>query len=394
MFILLLLLLLPSKSFYVFFPLAWLCLTIYLRGKIILGKEVCLSVLVIGMLIVFSLIRMLYFQTSLYPDLKEISKFLSIPLFLMLGNNMKERFYKDFFYASLLFSIINLGVVFLQYTQLSSGISEYLFSIFNLEGTRDLVFPKSIIHLRAIGLSPGPGEQGTLNGVLLLYFLFMKLYKKEKYSFLGIFCTVLQVLLCQSRTALVGLGVSLFFILLINSFKEKRIIRNISIKLLFIAALLIFLFLHLFSSYFLYFNLLFEQGTNLSSFEGRKDIWIFLLSVIENNWMLLPIGYGRSAFPEQSVFDNEYIYFFVIQGVIISVIFYFSVFYFILKTMINWRSVIWVKKYICSILIMGLVSGFGLLFFTEPKISIVVLLFINYSLILKKQCKISPSFAY
>lgn len=382
--LLLLLLLIPTKSFYIFFPLAWLFLIIYFRGKIILDKKVWLSIFLIWALIIVALIRMFYFQTFSFTDIKEISKFLSIPLILMLRNNMKARFYKDFFYAALFFSLINLIVVILQYTQLTPGITELLFSIFNLDEMRDLVFPKSIIHLRAIGLSPGPGEQGTLNGVLFLYFLFMKLYKNEKYSVLGMFCTISQVMLCQSRTALLGLGGALFIILVMNSLREKGRIKKLSVKLLFISTLLVIVFLLLFSSYFLYFNLLLERGTDLSSFEGRKDIWMFLLSIIENNEFLLPLGYGRAAFPGQSVFDNEYIYFFIVHGLVLTFIFYSFISYFMSKTMINWKNTIWVNKYIFSILMMGLVCSFGLLFFTEPKMSIIILLFSVYSLNFEK----------
>jgi O-antigen ligase len=246
-----------------------------------------------------------------------------------------------------------------------------------LEGTRSVVFSKSTTLFRATGLCPGMGELGTLSAVFFLYYAIFFVQKVNIYkSLTGMVLSSILIILSQSRTSLIGFGVALFVLLTLLCINRKRYIRKRSAMLIMLSIIILIIVVIFFSSYIHYFKLFFEHGTELSSFEGRKDIWRNLLSIVYEIPILLPFGYGRLAFPDQSVFDNEYIYFFIIQGVFISLLFYGILFLSVFRYLMNWKYLDGIKPLIISILIMGLVCSIGLFFFTEPVKSIITTLLV------------------
>jgi O-antigen ligase len=304
-------------------------------------------------------------------------KVVPVVLILALRKNITPKFFIDLFYAAIWFTLLNFIVTILQYSQLFPVLSDFLFRFYNLEGTRNLVFSNSKTLFRAAGLCPGMGELGTLNAIFFLYFAIFFALKKHTYtSVIGMLLTYILIILSQSRTSLIGFGIAIFVLLANLGINKVKYIRKRSAVMIISVFIVCSITITYFLSYIHYFKLFIEQGLELSSFDGRQNIWRKLFAVIDENPDLLPLGYGRLSFPGQSVFDNEYIYMFVIQGIFVFLLFYGIIFSLTFKYLINWKHLDGIKPLILSILVMGLVCSLGLLFFTEPVKSIIVTLLI------------------
>jgi len=158
---------------------------------------------------------------------------------------------------------------------------------------------------RMVGLAGNP----NINALVFLFFSIVFLpINQRKNTLLWFFIAVLMVFLCQSRTAILGLGA----ILLVAGFlmKEHFTIRKWTILLLGISVvyLLSWAMATNFFRYSLYSNNLFNGHIlQTGSARGRWEVWTLLGEMILQKPLL---GYGgnKAYFYAQKIYsENEYI---------------------------------------------------------------------------------------
>jgi hypothetical protein len=218
-------------------------------------------------------------------------------------------------------------------------------------------------NVRAIGFSPGIGQQGVIFFTISIYSWITYFNNKNNLNLTYLILSSLILLLSQSKTAFVGY---LLFIIIDLIFFRKTNFKHLKISAL------IFTTVFLFNKIVVYFKEYNDLFRNLwsSSLDFRIQNWMnFVYPMIENPINLIT-GIGRNFFSnsglKSSVFDNDYIYVFVNFGIVGLVIFFLFI-----------NKIIYENYNYRHFIFSGLVIGLALNFYFEPKSFILILLILK-----------------
>lgn len=373
-------LLIPSKSYYLFFTslVIWVLLFLFTCRPILSTY----SKILLCFILFISVSASLRFIVSLEPNIRDfIEAFRFVPLLLVLlfRNKLNNIHQGNFINAFLIYAVIDAVVSFLQFT--NNGLFSIVLGIARVYNADHHVESSLVLTHRTLGLSTGPGDHGSLMLMLLCYFISMlvtaKTVSKWKCT-LGILFTCFSLVTSQSRTAFLALVVVIT--LLIGIF---LVLGNLRKRLY---AILVILVLLGFSGYvftllqeYQYLFSLFLHGTEINSYRLREEKWAYFFSLaIENPWMVFS-GFGKEYFgADSAAMDSDYVYVFLVYGIIVFFAFACTLLRCFYKLLIKGR--IFNNPFDMAILLIlsgGLILSLTSSFFTDPRISSIVgLLFI------------------
>jgi len=377
----LLFLLVPQKNYFITFSGYIFIVAIYVmlyvirfkKSPFILRKSLYVFFALLIMLFCFTLLRFYSYQSaqSGLKDFIDLVRFL--PLFIILLILPKEYNIKKMYSAFLLFFIIDLSVSLLQFFKIQLfGIRDFIFNLYNLEPLAVWIYSYPIV--RTPGIFPGFGEHGTFLGLFLFFTTYIYSITSKKIYILYIFIALMLQFITQSRSALFGLFLSFFIISILQyiyaKFLDKMKILFFGMSLL----ILLILIIGINKDELFYIYSIYEDGFQSSSLTARQDYWNYFISFLANNPLLIIIGAGREIVGSaNSVYDNDMVFMFVTYGAIFSILFY-SVFLRIIFLMLLRRTSIEHLLVVRSVLFL-LISGYGLITYTQPINLIILMIF-------------------
>lgn len=249
-----------------------------------------------------------------YFEIYKLIKFVMLILFFSLLDyrTFAQQWFKPIFLVLVTVNLLHFFNVF--------GINTFLYDIFggiHLEyfGLNSLKEPAT---KRMIGLATNPNINAVVFAFFGLYFLPLKFDSRKLFWFTG---AILLMLLCQSRTSIVALGIVLLAILVfrLSDWNVKRwgIVVGSLIGLYLLAWALT-------TNFFTYQS--YSNNVVSNSAMGRLETWAYLFDMIKER----PIfGYGvnKQYFYDRELYsENEYILMWWRYG-IIGLLLYLAMFF-------------------------------------------------------------------
>lgn len=364
----------PTSSFYVYYAAVVFGVMILVwssRGEFPWRiSSFYLYVTIIALLLSLCLLRWVYFASA--EDFKELLKLIVFCSVLFFGVRLDIATLEKIF---AIFVVANCTVALLQYLGIYEfGVRE-ITDIYNAQHHVEASLSYSIP--RALGLSPGPGQQSVICLFLFSFFMVKFFFGGGGVGrlFLCIF-SLLGMVLSQSKTALIaialGSGAVLLLFILHASYRVK-----LGVLLFFVLAVgSVFLFkdqlLILFPEYFR----LAEQGGDVSSLQSRLNNWTQMLEVfaLENSLVWYLFGVGRSGLDNYGVndlpYDSDYVYVLANYGVLGLLAFVLFIAFFLLRGFIGFSREGLYGKVLTVSLVYAVISALALNYFLESRISL------------------------
>ncbi|WP_153044094.1 hypothetical protein [Kerstersia gyiorum] len=315
------------------------------------------------------------YSLDLYRDASELVRVLAALMLLLVFLNFRDAEYCLLDACLIVFLILSVCVSFLQfsgYSQLTSFFSNIYSSDLHVENSLGL-------SNRALGISAGPAQNGGSTGLVSIYlfFRFYFFHKKRFWSFLFLLGGFLVVLFSQSQTAFAAFCVAVFitFFWVVMSGKNK--FRNLFFLIFFILLIVAVFLVEI--DRFSYLVTLFELGTERNSYQVREKTWAEMFALANNRPWGYVVGYGKSYFGDYSAaFDNEYVFFVLVYGVVFCLLFYFIL---LVSILLAIKGVILKNSpsaLYLSIIFPGLLLAWPSSFFTDARMMAVFLFVIAF----------------
>lgn len=328
-----------------------------------------------AIIILGSLISSIYLGSDFFKNITEVFRFLPVILFLLN-------------YKSIEFNKKELDILFFVYTFLVSILCilqyvgfESVLNLSKIYGSELQVENSLILSSRAIGLSTGPGNNGALFSILYVYFLSGFLFFKNK-KIINSFCMLLcliSVILSQSQTSLVSVGLVTVFSLILIFFLDNKKFFNIyvfsMIGIMFLGLSFVFI---KYLDKFGYLVSLFDEGLSRNSYQVRMDKVDEVVNLSFSNPIMFWLGYGKDLVPNSSALDNEYIFYLGVYGflsILLMVLFYFNFIMFVFNN----------KKYysdflLCLVVFLGAIMAWPSSFTLDPRLLFIFTILMIFSL--------------
>lgn len=313
-FLLLFVLFFPSKYlyFYYFVIISTLSgLAVFNKNSLKRSFSLNIFLTIFLGVIVSALLPVIYFGSSLMKNFTEILRF--IPVILLLLNFAKININYNYLFCIIsLYTIINFLISFSQFN--SPGLVGFITNLYS----SNLHIENSLnISSRALGLSSGPGSNGSISALLSIFFL-VTYFFHNNYKKLSIFFYILSfanILLSQSQTSfvaiiLVSLSIVVYFFF--KNIKSYEITRLIPFLFIMIGAILGVVNIYIDKLRYLFS--LFEVGLSRSSYTAREDKVAFVMDLIMQNPFFLIFGHGKDFVPFSNAMDNEYVFIISVYG--------------------------------------------------------------------------------
>lgn len=346
-------------------------IVIVVRRKIQLDTSAAAIGAFIIFLLLTSIFRSLYLNINNPRDYIEIFRFIPLLLLLLIQKAIKfERadLEKIFFWYVLIDFVISIAQ-FLRF--------DFINIITSLYAAGHHAEKSLLISSRALGLSSGPGQHGSLIAFLFVFFLSGIFFRKSRYNVIGVIISSICILLSQSQTAFIAMVGSSVAILLYYIFSGKLSQKLKALRLLLVMTVASASLIGYFFQELRYLASLVEQGTDRNSFQVRLEKAQYVYDGINKAPELLITGYGKDYWGSFSAaMDNEYLYFLAVYGIVILVISIAIVLVCLFRGFLL-RSAK-EDKSIYFIILTGLVIAYPTAFFTDPRI-ILLLLFVVLS---------------
>lgn len=249
---------------------------------------------------------------------------------------------------------------------------------------------KSIYHSKAQqnlnylakGLSSHGAEHGLILNFILVIIICMMKFSKQKWIVITLLLMALLSLIASgSKTSMIGFVFILIVYYCVTILKEQK---KIPISAFVVFSIIIFgTMWALESGKFVRMEILFNQGTNSSSYQAREENWSFFLKIMEEYIYMFPVGWGKSIFmiEGKTTFftDNEYLTFLIIHGVIVVAAILFYLLRYIVRIYRRWNKTNFYEKLLFLLLIDFLFIGLASLSFSSPKILLLLFFLYRYS---------------
>lgn len=377
----------PANSFYIYYGFLFFGLVaLVFSSKGRFPWRVDFFYLYAGSVVLFSLVclyRWMYFYS--YEDFKELLKlilFLSVVFFgVRVPLKDLERIFS-------LFVLVNCGVSLLQYL----GIYEFgIREITNLYNAKHHVEASlSYSAPRALGLSPGPGQQSVICLFFFAFFLVQYFFSGGEWRrLLMCLLSALGMVLSQSKTALIAIAIGSVAVLLLFIAHASYKIKFSVLVFFTLVVVGVLMFREQLLILFPEYVRLAEQGGDVSSLQSRFVNWTQMLDVffIEDSILFYLFGVGRSGLEYYGVndlpYDSDYIYLIVNYGVVGYSLFFIAVSFFLIKGMLCFSRYHSCGRFLVIVLIYAIIAAFALNYFFEPRIlmlfSIVIFNYVAYT---------------
>jgi len=365
--LLLLILFVPQASFAIYYTILFIYIcTLFLFKKLEFSqKKIVVTGSIVFIYLIYFFIKYLMYNN--FYDFKEFVKILlAISVYNVAKNAKLEYFEKILF----LYIIIDFIVSFLQFLHFKSYLFDNLINIYSTQNHISTALEYTSV--RALGLSPGPGQHGVL--ALFIVSLFCVTFffcKPLLYRFIGMISAFSVLMMSQSKSCMLAF-IAFVIVLLVYLFIYKNNKYRIWLSILMILAMsLLFCYMERLLSIFSSLQRLISNGLMTSSVVARIDMWHDMYSAIHLKPVYVLFGAGRSYLTyvdiHNSYFDSDYVYAVVNYGVIG---------FFLIMTIpsyVVWSSFTFnnksiIKKIIFMILLSGSIAGLTIAFFGDVKI--------------------------
>jgi hypothetical protein len=309
-----------------------------------------------------------------FRDYVEIFRYLPITICFLRPTAWKNIKPENFIDASLVYCTIDGIISFFQFIGLEVPIIQRLLvSLYYNEVHFTISLGESN---RALGLSPGPGQHGTM--MLLFYIIFLCdsfLYNRRPVlNFVGVIGSLLIIILAQVQTAFVSIAIVTPLVIISSNFSNNKSVRyRAYIILAIFTCLLVWLFA--FSGFlqnFAYLNSLFEQGLGRSSYQIRLKMWSKFFDMTREKPQWIISGWGKDYFGSDSGhMDSDLVYIYCIYGLIFASAFFLSIIYFsatFLRELNKNISQYPFRSTLFFIILSGLIMSWSLSFFIDIKV--------------------------
>ena len=383
-FLLLVVLFFPVKflyAYYLILILIVLFLTVFNRDKLKLSLSFKILFFIFLGVVFSSLIPVVVFGSSLSKNFTEILRFIPV-LILLLNFNALNIDYRKVFYVFLLYTLISFVVNIIQFN--NSANIQFIADIYSSE----LHINNSLsISNRSLGLSSGPGSNGSISVFMAIFFIVNYLFFDEfrKLSISLYVVSFFNILLSQSQTAfiaviLVSLVIVFYFsVKFITSVKFTRLIPFV---LIISSGVLVVFYSYLDKLRYLY--TLFELGLSRSSYEVREDKVNVVIEMIIQKPYFFVFGHGKEIVPYSSAMDNEYIFILSVYGLFTLILFVawyiYSIWFIFLFSNIY-------AKLVTFTLLCGLILAWPSSFILDPRLMFIFVLYIVLCLNKHYSCK-------
>ncbi|MBT0812857.1 hypothetical protein KIH41_16340 [Litoribacter ruber] len=362
----------PIKHFEAFHLLliAFTGTLLILQKKFLLKDTVKVFIGLILFIWVSNFLRSIFFTGYNLRDYIEVIRFIPMVLLLSGGFKFKYAIVSKIF---LIYVIIDLFVSLFQF--LGSGLGDALTSLY---GSPFHIDASLGISSRALGLSSGPGQHGSIMTFFYIFFLFSFIYldRGKVLYFFGVVSTLIAVLLSQSQTSFISVVLISGFMIVYTLVKGNSIQRKYSMVTLGLLLVSGTAFFIIFFDELRYLYTLVEFGLERNSFQRRVGKTDFVWGLAKDNPELLLIGYGKDFFGSLSTaMDNEYLYIFFIYGFIIGIIFLLVILIFLFKVFFLGNLFPVQYLMIGYSFLVGLIFAYPTSFFTEPRLLLLLTLY-------------------
>lgn len=366
-----------TKSFYLFYGVVFFIVVfsvVFIKKRNL--NPIYLSIFFAVCL--FSIYRSIVFENI--EDFKELIKLIIFIVIIWLNFRISATY---FFNLAILFTFANFLFSFVQFVHFDFyGIISLLSNIYNAEN--HIAASLSYAIPRVIGFSAGPGQQAVISLFFISYFsVVAKFSRKPKIlPVLAIIFCLLTLIMTQSKTVMLALPVSLliFYFSCFRMFSRKFSFVFLSMS---IVSILFFIFsIETIVNYIPELKRVYDDGLNISSFQSRITNWSTMLSTIleSNNFLFYLFGVGRSGLEFYNTndipYDSDYIYFLVNFGFLGLTVFVSFLIVSLIYPVITGATN--AKVMFFSLLAsFALVVSFSLNFYVEPRIYILIALFLS-----------------
>ena len=319
-FFLVLLLMVPFKSLYVYYFISFFLILLFtFNERLTWNFPARMLALFIVYYFLMSSFRFLTTMDPIVRDFVEVFRFFPL-LYLMLKlNYFKKISYDNIVRACFFYLLIDGTVTLLQFFNLNFlGIIDIVHS-----GYTSTSFFESD-DMTVTNRSPGLSAQIGAHGAILMSMTFVmlsgimnKCNSKWK-SYVGLFLSLVLLILNQSRTTFIATVVVLFFFILLyllfGYFKQRRKIFVIFTIIMTVGMMIFISYYDLLSNigYLLKLTNL-EQSVDATYTRFNKWDWYFLAAEERSLWLVT--GWGKDFFGAKSgSFDSDYLYFFFVYG--------------------------------------------------------------------------------
>lgn len=311
-----------------------------------------------------------FLGSDIFRNFPEILRF--IPVMLIILNykniNLNENNIFKIFSVYILFNFVISFMQFFNYG--SIGFISQIYS-------SDLHVEYSLHAAnRALGLSPGPGPNGSISAIFAIFFLvkYFYGYKYKLYSLLLYFISIFCIFLAQSQTAFVAVILStLMVIIFFGSIKLSKSSFKKIVTFVFLIIPVGFIIFLKYSDKLKYLFTLFEYGTSRSSYVAREEKTQGVIDLIRENNFFLIFGHGKDYIEGSSSMDNEYVFLIAVYGLLVTLLILFLYLYSIVFA--------WVNKSLFSYLVLftlfcGLIIAWPSSFITDSKLMFIFVIYL------------------
>lgn len=364
----------PAKylnEYYVLIILILFVLSFINRGNLNSSETLKIFIFIFVGVVISAALPVFFLGSNAFRNVPEVLRFIPV-IFILLNfkniNLSENNIFKIFSF----YILVNFIVSYMQFSNysvvavVSNIYSSDLHIEYSLNGAS-----------RALGLSPGPGPNGSISAILSIFFL-VNYFCNEKYKKSSIFFYFISlscILLSQSQTAFVAsilstICIIVFFVLgklSVSTFK----------KLSFFIILLIpvssFILLN-YMNKLKYLFTLFEYGTSRSSYVAREEKTSHVIGLIRENNFFLFFGHGKDYIEGSSSMDNEYVFLMAVYGIIVSILIFFLYFHSIIFSWIN-RSIF--SYLVIFTILCGLIIAWPSSFITDSKLMLIFIIYLS-----------------
>lgn len=363
----------PEKNIYLFLAGSLLIVgMIFCKNDFKGYRSFALNVFLIFVFFVFlsSTVGAIYYNVSAFRNYTELFRFIPVILLLFIYKKINIPF-RVFCKICIVYVFIDLTVSILEFMgqeRIKILVNLYASdihgetSLANLYASNQYVDPALSIVSRALGLSSGPGQHGTILCMMIAVLLstFYGTNKNRLVNYIAIICSFISILLSQSRTAFIVSAFIIVFSLMIMLFKSNY--KRTAIKFIAIGTLAVFFFLLRYIKRLGYLHGLFTHGFSAHSFTARISKGRDVVERIQDNILFSIFGHGKDYFGGISrAMDNEYLFIFSVYGLIpflLVILFYLSTVIAVYFNRIHTRySIILLYMIMCG-LILSFPAGF------------------------------------
>ncbi|ENM3874182.1 O-antigen ligase family protein [Vibrio cholerae] len=358
----------PAASFGVFYSIVFVMLMpfVFFGTRFYAKVPTLIFVYIFLFYLSFSLAKAIYFDSL--ADVKEMVK---VFCFLVVFLSVQDKTFSYFHNLLILYLAIDFSISLMQFTHFSNYFTLIVSDLYNSKSHSEFSF--SLSSVRALGLSPGPGQHGVLAVFSFAFFIIRANYSnRTASSYIGILLSFAIVALAQSKTAILVLLI-LMFIFFFLVIITKRFTYVFMVTICFFALFcFVFAYWDVLINTFYDLKRLTELGLQVSSMSARVDIWIAQISaVINSNFFLILFGAGRSFLDNIDIynnsFDSDYVYIFVVYG-FFGVLALLILMFYIFKNLIVFSKISDVAKIVTFVFVSGFITSFSLDFFFDVKI--------------------------